>query len=395
MNQAAAPSPPDRDLAAFLSRRLTDFVRHARAHDFRIGVAEELDAHRVALITGLDDPVRLRWGLRALLCTDGDDWRRFDELFDRFWRHPNMTGAVETRHGAPIERRASAGAGVRHRSEAAREFELADGSGGEVSEQGDGGQNGASDAEALSRADFAMLADQGQMRVVERLVERLARKMRRRALRRQRLARRGHQIDLRGTVRKSLRYGGLPLQLVCRQRRRRQPRLVLIVDVSRSMALYSTVFLRFARGIVNAFGDSAAFAYHTRLVPITEALRQSDPARLRASLTLISRGWLGGTRIGECLMQFNDDYGRLLNSRTVVVIVSDGLDTGEPSRLTDALSRIKRRSRRLVWLSPLLGRPDYEPRTRSLQAALPLLDLFAPAHNMESLAALEPTLSGL
>ena len=395
MNPTTTPPPVDGDLAAYLQRRLTDFIRHARANDFRIGVAEELDAQRVALIAGLDDPVRLRWGLRALLCTDVEEWQRFDELFDQFWRRPNATSAVEARQGAPLKRGPSAGGRVSQRSDAAREFELAEGSDGEFGQHEDGGRDGASAVEALSRADFAMLADQGQMRVAERLVERLARKMRRRALRRQRLARRGHRIDLRGTVRKSLRYGGLPLQVVCRQRRRRQPRLVLIVDVSRSMALYSTVFLRFARGIVNAFGDSAAFAYHTRLVPITEALRQTDPARLRASLALISRGWLGGTRIGECLTQFNDDYGRLLNSRTVVVIVSDGLDTGEPSLLTEALSRIKRRSRRLVWLSPLLGRQGYEPRTRSMQSALPLLDLFAPAHNMESLAALEPTLSGL
>jgi uncharacterized protein with von Willebrand factor type A (vWA) domain len=187
----------------------------------------------------------------------------------------------------------------------------------------------------------------------------------------------------------------MPLQLAYRRRCRRQPRLILIVDVSRSMSLYSTVFLRFARGIVNAFRDAAAFAYHTRLVPITDALRQSDQARMRESLTLISQGWSGGTRIGECLGSFNDQYARLLNSRSLVVIVSDGLDTGEPERLVEELVRIKARCRKLIWLNPLLGRSGYEPRTRGMQAALPQLDLFAPAHNLQSLQALEPVLTGL
>ncbi|MGD8958136.1 MAG: VWA domain-containing protein, partial [Chromatiaceae bacterium] len=189
--------------------------------------------------------------------------------------------------------------------------------------------------------------------------------------------------------------GGIPMELVYRRRCRRQPRLILIVDVSRSMSLYSQVFLRFARGVVNAFRDASAFAYHTRLVPVTEALRQTDLMRMRSSLALISQGWSGGTRIGECLQQFNDDYARLLNSRSVVIIVSDGLDTGEPAALAAELARIQQRCRKLVWLNPLLGREGYEPRTRGMLAALPYIDLFAPAHNLQSLQALEPVLSGL
>ena len=169
----------------------------------------------------------------------------------------------------------------------------------------------------------------------------------------------------------------------------------MIVDVSRSMSLYSHVFLRFARGLVNAFRDASAFAYHTRLVPITDALRQTDMTRMRTSLALISQGWSGGTRIGECLGHFNQDYGRLVNARSVVIIVSDGLDTGEPATLANELARIKQRCRKLIWLNPLLGRPGYEPKTRGMQAALPHIDLFAPAHNLQSLQALEPALLGL
>jgi len=113
------------------------------------------------------------------------------------------------------------------------------------------------------------------------------------------------------------------------------------------------------------------------------------------SLALISQGWSGGTRLGESLAHFNRDYGRLLNGGTSVILVSDGLDTGEPAELGRQLAALRGRCRRLIWLNPLLGRPGYEPRTGAMLAALPHLDLFAPAHNLQSLAALEPALAEL
>jgi uncharacterized protein with von Willebrand factor type A (vWA) domain len=382
-------------LQTLVQTRLTEFVRLARDNEFRVGVAEEIDAQRVAAHCGLFDVTQLRWGLRALLCTDAEEWQRFDELFDAYWRSANLSSRVQARPGSAIERRTSVKQAGNRSCVAPGGLEAAGEQGEDIAAEGEGASDGATASESLSRTDFGLLSDGHQQRAVERMVERLARKMRRRLQRRQRLHRQGRLVHLRGTFRRCLRFGGLPLQLVYRQRRRRQPRLILIIDVSRSMALYSNMFLRFARGIVNAFSDSAAFAYHTRLVPITEALRQADAAKMQASLALLSQGWGGGTRIGECLAQFNECHGALLNSRSVVVVVSDGLDTGEPVELADALSTIKRRTKKLVWLSPLLGRAGYEPRTQSLLAALPLLDVFAPAHNVESLEALEPTLCAI
>jgi uncharacterized protein with von Willebrand factor type A (vWA) domain len=137
------------------------------------------------------------------------------------------------------------------------------------------------------------------------------------------------------------------------------------------------------------------FAFHTHLLPITEALKQTDLMRVRNSLAMVSEGWSGGTRIGESLATFNDKYGQILNSRSVAVIVSDGLDTGDPEDLAAQLERIKPRCRKLVWLNPLLGRGGYEPVSQGMQAALPYLDLFAPAHNLDSLQALEPELTRL
>src|SRR3569832_687609 len=214
---------------------------------------------------------------------------------------------------------------------------------------------------------------------------------RRPARRRWQLARQGRRLHLRRTLRHSLRYGGTPLDPVYNRRRRRQPRLVLLMDVSRSMSLYSYFFLRFARGVLDVFRDAHAFVYHTHLVPVTEALRGRDIDKVKAKLAVISLGWGGGTRIGESLQTFNEQHGRrLLSSRTVVIVVSDGLDTGAPALLAEQLAHIKRRARKVVWLNPLLGRAGYEPLAGGMAAALPLIDVFASAHNLASLAALKP-----
>ena len=180
------------------------------------------------------------------------------------------------------------------------------------------------------------------------------------------------------------------------KRKKQAPRLILLLDVSRSMSLYSFLFLRFARGIIEAFKDSDAFVYHTRLVHVTDALRERDMTKSKEKLALMSSGWSGGTRIGECLQMFNHEYGRrIVNSRSIVMIISDGYDTGEPKQLTEQLQQLKQRARKIVWLNPLLGRDGYEPIAKGMQAALPLLDLFSSAHNLESLMKLEPELMKL
>ena len=171
-------------------------------------------------------------------------------------------------------------------------------------------------------------------------------------------------------------------------------RLVLLLDASGSMELYTAFFARFLHAAVDAFREAEAFVFHTRLVHVSSALRERDVARAVDRLALMAQGIGGGTRIGESLADFNRWHAaRVINSRTAVVIVSDGYDTGEPERLAGEMQRLARRSRRIVWLNPLLGWRDYEPTARGMQAALPYIDLFAPAHNLESLAALEPYLA--
>ncbi len=377
LSAALTPEPP--------ANRLVGFVHMLRDQGFEIGVREMLDALRVAERGLLLDEQRLRWGLRSLLCGNAGEWQRFDELFDLYWLSTRRQTRIET--SSAVKRGGlDAPAGIRG-GEAAEADRPQEGDAAEAN--GAGARGGASRQETTTRTDFHHLSDARQMAEMEQLVERLARRIRRHLLRRQRIARQGRRIHLRRTIRASLRYGGTPLELVYLRRRRELPRLVLLLDVSRSMSLYSYVFLRFARGVLSVFRDAQAYVYHTRLVPVTEVLRERNVGLIREKLALISLGWSGGTRIGESMERFNQQYARAaLNSRSIVVMVSDGFDTGPPELLAEQLRRIRRRARRIVWLNPLLGREGYQPLAAGMQAALPIIDVFAPAHNLESLAAL-------
>ncbi|WP_455378743.1 vWA domain-containing protein [Petrachloros mirabilis] len=367
------------------------FVRTLRGQGYPVGIREELDALRVAECCGLLDRQRLRWGLRSLLCGNASEWQRFDHLFDAYWSASSHKTRSRSSNAGRLEGKDSIG-GATGRHEVAETDQTQS---GDETDCTDGGvRRGASRQESSLRSDFRFLSDEQQMRAVEALVDSLARRMWRRLRRRMRILRRGRRVHVRRTIHRSLQYGGAPMELVFMQRRRTLPRLIVLLDVSRSMSLYSYLFLRFARGIVRVFPDAHAFVYHTRLVPVTDALRERDSGKLRDKLAMISLGWSGGTRIGECLQAFNRRHGAsIVNSRSVVVIVSDGLDTGPPELLAAHLAYIKQRARTIIWLNPLLGRDGYEPVARGMAAAMPFIDVFAPAHNLDSLAALEVQLA--
>jgi uncharacterized protein with von Willebrand factor type A (vWA) domain len=169
---------------------------------------------------------------------------------------------------------------------------------------------------------------------------------------------------------------------------------VILLDASGSMSLYTAFFVRFMHGVVDAFREAETFVFHTRLVHVSPSLRDRNVQRAVERLALMATGIGGGTRIGDSLAAFNRWHAaRVINSRTAVIIVSDGYDTGPPARMAEEMRRLRRRCRRIVWLNPLIGWQGYAPEARGMKAALPFVDLFAPAHNLDSLAALEPYLA--
>jgi uncharacterized protein with von Willebrand factor type A (vWA) domain len=375
-----------------LTRRLVGFVRLLRDNGFMLGLREAEDALRAAEVAGLARSEPLRRALRALLCSCERDWRRFDELFDAWWLRRGIRraggGAGGARQaaarssGPPIDARFGAPVRVEHD--------------GDVADAAEGGAGGASAAETLAATDLRHIADPDELERLHALAERLAARMRHRLSRREKARRRGRRLDFRRVIHKSVPSGGTPIRLVFRRRRDKPVRLVAILDVSGSMSPYATFFVRFLKSLLDRFREADAFVFHTRLVHIGAALKERETERAAIRLSLMAQGWSGGTRIGESLATFNRSYAAsVLNRRTVVIIVSDGYDTGPPERLADEMAALRRRARRVVWLNPMLGWAGYEPVARGMAAALPHVDLFAPAHNLESLMALEPHLVGL
>jgi uncharacterized protein len=238
----------------------------------------------------------------------------------------------------------------------------------------------ASPQELLRTKSFAKLS-KDELNELAELMQQLRLQMPSRRTRRREPARRG-KPDLRRTLRRSFRTGGEPVDRAWRERRRRRRRLVLVLDVSGSMADYSRALVLFARAALQADTRWEAFCFGTRLTRITRALGGSDANESLRQAAEEVVDWNGGTRIGaalRALMRTNTVRG------SVVVICSDGLDVGEPELLRAEMARLSRLSHRIIWLNPLKGDPAYEPLARGMRAALPYVDDFASGHNLASL----------
>lgn len=395
---AAALNGPDDTIGAGTRRQLAGFARTLRDNGFKVGLAESRDAVAVLASPAAARPSSLKPALRALFCATRSDWERFDEIFDAWWRGQGMRRArtladTPTESSSALRRLAEAQAS--HAPTGAPDHvERRDGRDGNDAADGRGRREGATRAENLAAADMRHIVDPDDVAQAHALAARLARTMRARLVRREQARRRGRRLDLRRTIHRNVSHGGTPVELVWRRRKIKPLRLVMLLDASGSMNLYTAFFVRFLHGVVDAFREAEAFVFHTRLAHVSASLRDRDVARAVDKLALMAQGIGGGTRIGESLAIFNRWHARrVINSRTAVMIVSDGYDTGEPERLGTEMRRLRRRCRRIIWLNPLIGWRDYSPQARGMQAALPYIDLFAPAHNLESLAALEPYLA--
>jgi uncharacterized protein with von Willebrand factor type A (vWA) domain len=196
-------------------------------------------------------------------------------------------------------------------------------------------------------------------------------------------------VNLRRSLRLSLKTGGELIDLRYRERRPKRTKLFVICDVSGSMDIYSRLLLQFIYGLQNSFAKVETFVFATSLSRITGELKGKTYQRALDRLSANVRGWSGGTRIGASIASFNLQWLRRIDRRTVVMILSDGWDTGAPEQLAASLSQLQQRAGRVIWLNPLLGSSAYQPLTRGMQAALPFVDVFAPVHDLNSFRKLE------
>jgi len=369
--------------------RVTGFCRLLRERGLRVTPGETIDAVRAVAFVDLTDRLDLHLALRALLTTCRDDLALFDGLFAEWW---DELAPREASDGA-------SGAARRTRPDSRASIDQGDGAGAALSQWARAGEAAAEDPvaalaspsvnEARATKDFATFGH-ADLAELERLTAMLARRLNARRSRRWKPAYGGSgaRIDLRRTLRLSLKTGGDPLELVRRERKLRRTKLVALCDVSGSMDLYSRFLLQFLYALQHSFARVETFVFSTKLVRITDSLARDTYRTALDTLARSETGWSGGTKIGASIAEFVGTWPRLVDRRTVVIVLSDGWDTGDPAVLGDALRAIHRRAGRVVWLNPLLGSPTYKPLTRGMQAALPHVDVFAAAHNVASLEAL-------
>lgn len=355
-----------------------------RAGGARVGLGELMAGHRALAAV---DPWERRdsyFALRAALCSKRSDIDLFDMAFAACFGGPVMATPQprELDRAARLTLPRTAVPGDRPPGEA-RPFDHPP------------MPAAWSDVEILRRKDFAEYTE-AERELARRLMARLAARGPTRRSRRLRSSRsRAHdQADLRRTIRASLRYGGEPMERRWREHVRKPRPLVLVCDVSGSMQPYARMLLQYLHACVAARRRVEAFVFGTRLTRVTRELGGRDHDAALARATRAATDWSGGTRIGAALAELNRTHGRRIGRGSVVVLLSDGWDRGDPEELAVETARLRRCAHRLVWLNPLKANPGYEPLTRGMRAALPNVDHFMAGDSLASLEELAELLEG-
>jgi uncharacterized protein with von Willebrand factor type A (vWA) domain len=371
------------DQSERVASSIVEFCRFLREHGLSADMRKTLTALEAVKLIDVEDDRAFAISLQAALCSTGEEWNSFPELFEEFWSErqskPRPALNDQSRSSGDASR-TRAGSTV---------FPDQPGNDSTARDSDSRAVYGASAQQRLKKVDFSEVPHD-DLPALEELSLRLLRRMSLRLSRRLRTSNRIGRVDLRRSIRRSISHGGEPIALAYKSRKPRKTRLVILLDISGSMNFYSLFLIRFAYVLQICFKRVDTFLFSTVVTAISDLLHSRHLHEALRALSQRAAGWSGGTKIGESLRQFNELHAtRLLSRDTVFIILSDGWDTGEPEFLTNQLRTIKRRVQRVVWLNPLLGLKEYQPITRGMAAALPYVDVFAPAHNLESLLALE------
>ena len=394
MERLAEPLPEGGKLVA----NLMHFARVLRRAGLPIGPGRVLDAVRAVRAVGIESREDFYWTLHAVFVNRREHRQIFDQAFHIFWRNPKllermmalMLPTVRLPEGEtpeePINRRLAEALSAEKRGQGEAEEEAP-----EPEIVADAALT-YSDREILQKMDFEQMSSE-EMRAAKAVMARMRLPIVRMPTRRFRADPTGRRIDMRATLRASLRGGGHDIDLRRRSRRERHPPLVVLCDISGSMSRYSRMLLHFLHALTNDRDRVHTFLFGTRLTNITRHLRQRD---VDVSLDRVANAvedWSGGTRIGASLQDFNRHWSRrVLGQGAVLLFISDGLDRDAGEGLAEEMERLHKSCRRLIWLNPLLRYEGFEPKSLGMKAILPHVDDFRTVHNLESLTQLAEAL---
>ena len=362
-----------------LSKNIVQFCRFLRLKGFALSVEEETTALNALQLIDYSSKDIFRQALKAVCCRSKNQLHEFDALFNEYWKE--IDKAIDSK--------------IKTETKPVLKTVMQDASFKALKSWMNGNRNDEieetasySMSENLLQKDFSSVpADELDelMRSIKFLSKRLAAHINRRNEKSDKI----NLPDLRRTLRKNMRRGGELLEIAFRKPKRNRTKLVVLCDVSKSMDLYSVFLLQFMYAFQQVYKRIETYAFSTSLQHVTPLLKQNDFKEAMRLVSAENSHWSGGTRIGESLQRFVKDYSKtVLNKRTIVIILSDGWDTGNIDLLEKSMETIHAKSKKVIWLNPLAGYSSYRPDVAGMQAALPYIDIFAPAHNADSLRSL-------
>ena len=379
--------------------RLLDFNHHMFAHGFNTSFDQANQSLEGLQHIDLSKIQEWKNALKSIYCYNFETFEKFDELFDSFWtnegrKKTNVQRQNNNKNNKTINTRSILAPPEQgtldndstNKSMTNNENDM------EVSSNAVS-KITASFIENKKKTDLKELIDSDLQKRIHSAVLKIAKSIKHKRSRRLLADRKGAKLDLRKIVSKSLAYEGYPIKLYKKSKPKKPMRIVSILDISGSMKVYSQIFLTFVKGLVGVDQSSDVYLFHTRLMRVTEYLKENDTLNAVNRISLLTEGFSGGTKIGKSLKEFNNIYSKKnVNGRTVVIIISDGYDTGNPKIVSQELEKLKKRNCKIIWLNPLLGWENYEPVASSMKEASPYLDLFAPCSTIEDLENLEKEL---
>ena len=362
-----------------LSANLVQFCRYLRANNFNISPDDEALSLLALQLIKLTDRSTFQLVLRSTLCKSKIDTDQFNTLFEAYWKDigqavdSKIKNVAEKKNTRPLQPAALKSLRTwlhGNRNEESEEIATY------------------SSHENLSRRDFSAVPKE-DVEELMRIIKELAKRLAARKGKRYSFSQKNIVPDLRQTLRRNLHWGGELLELAWRKPKRNRVKLVMLCDVSKSMELYTAFLIQFVFAFQLVYSQIETFTFGTTLKRVTPLLRHKSFADALQLLSSEENGWEGGTRIGESLDIFVSQYAKkLLDSKTVVLILSDGWDKGNNELLKKNMEIIHRKAKKVIWLNPLAGFKSFQPDVLGMQTAMPFIDVFQSAHNVESLREL-------
>jgi hypothetical protein len=361
-----------------LAENVVQFCRFLRQKNFTVGVDEGTISLQALTLVDHTSPLIFRSALKATLSRSKQQAEEFDDLFNEYWKQLSEVVNAKTKDNR--EKQQTLNKQVSFKSlktwlHGNRNNETEDTATYSIQE-------------SFSQKDFSSVPEEDVDELMQ-MIRALAKRMASKVSRRYKLSHKQDIPNLRQTLRRNIRRGGELLELAWRKPKQNRIKILLLCDVSKSMELYSAFLLQFMYAFQQAYSRIETFAFGTSLKRITSLLKEQNFRKTLHLLQAESSDWSGGTRIGECLYDLVIHHSKkMLNSKTVVIIVSDGWDKGDIQLLHQSMEHIHQKARKVIWLNPLAGYVSYRPDTEGMQAAMPFIDVFAPVNNAESLRRL-------